>query len=441
MKRMIFCLTLMSLATQAGFAQGTQVLLEKVRYCRFGIGWCNGTTPHEYRHWEHHDVAKEKQKRTFITRYNEPEIGNVSHLVFISAGQREEIAGDPHASLVTGQPEGFADSFSNTDAAEWKTIDADSLPVRMFEEGVRDPSDTFAAMAFDARFNWGFTGENKREIVNAYFDWLRSKYYGTNIRSIYLAGHSRGGALVTHLAKKFKEYYPGLPVILHLFDAVPNINQLELASSISHVPNPLDGASYAYLADFQELFPQRTNLAIFNFISGAKVITIKSSVRAMVDREAGLIGGTVVNLGWYRHQWYNLGHVGIARNEAVIDQALDHLVNVGDPIIDDYIETLPPEVQCGAYPNFGIGLSMNTSFSGSANSRSGAPIVGYEWRFSDRSLRSGSGPHDFTLRLSHDQPETYLFGSMTAIDGFGNRAICTCEAYLKNPNADDDVLE
>ena len=169
-------------------------------------------------------MAREKQKRTFISRAFNPPRANVRHLVFIAAGQQNGIT-DDQPSRLTGQPDNWKDRFDRNEMDDFVPLAATSLPRRLVENTNpnhpnRRPEDTFLGIALDARFSYGFTPNNKQEIENAYFDWLTSKFDPNRIRSIYLAGHSRGGCLVYRLAARMNAAFPTVPIIVHGFDPV-----------------------------------------------------------------------------------------------------------------------------------------------------------------------------------------------------------------------------
>jgi len=147
-------------------AQGLtdEVYIDRVRYCTAGPIICGGRTQSDYHWWERHDVPPRMQKNTYIGKYNVPAPEFVKNIVFLTAGQR---FGDNFLhELLTGQF-GF-DEVGRRDQGAWGKITRNSIAYQMFRRNIYSLDDTFAALAFDARFNNNFSTSNKRDIVDAY---------------------------------------------------------------------------------------------------------------------------------------------------------------------------------------------------------------------------------------------------------------------------------
>jgi len=327
----LVALTLFALfAPQPTSAQSTGVTVDRIRYCRTFWPICNDRLQDDYHWWESRGVTDQIQKSTLIGRYNEPARGNVRHLAFFAAGQRWN---DGIRSFVTGQPN-FND-FGYTESNRWMTVDDGSLPYRMFNEGIYSRSDTFVGLAYDARFNWGFTPQNKEDIVNAYYDWLKSKVYTGNLTSVYLAGHSRGGALVMRLAQKFKQEFPHVILIVQTFDPVAVMQEGEMGAYNGWIDNPVaqfprDTAflnnlgNWSWKSDLRAQFANKRNFAFTNFLVGGKIFGLAQEVRSLTHESSF---EDTSSLGWYDHRWVDAnesgdGHVGIALTPWLIDNAL-----------------------------------------------------------------------------------------------------------------------
>ena len=323
------------LIVQQAYAITTEVRVDKIRYCRTFWPICNDTLQSDYHYWEDHGVPDQIQKQTLIGRYNQPDKYRVKHLVLLAAGQRDELNTGGQRSLVTGQPD-FS-NFGRQESGRTFTIAANSLPYRLFQSGTFNQSDTFMALAFDARFNWGFSNANKNDIVNAYYDWLMSKVFSSNLETIYLAGHSRGGALVMRLAKKFQQNHPNVKLVLHTFDPVPNRKKGELGAFNSYINNPTVNyprdtgglnnlGNWSYKSDLRNFFSDKTNLSVYNYLVGGKIFGLAQEVRS-VSHQTGTSEHT--DLAWYQQQWIAShedagGHQAIATSNSLMSAAVAH---------------------------------------------------------------------------------------------------------------------
>jgi pimeloyl-ACP methyl ester carboxylesterase len=285
--------------------------LERVRRCRNDYFFCNSTrTQEEYHWWDDFGVADDKQKETYIAQPMRPPREDVRHLVLLLAGQQ---FGSGLWSRVTGQDNDYKQAFDRTDGSHQVGLDEYSLASKLVEEMVRTSNDTFMGLAFDARFNYGFTPSNKQDIENAYYEWLKEKAYLWNLQSIYLAGHSRGGCLAARLARRFKQDVPSIPVILHLFDPVCDGDNGEFGTWESSIDNPVSSEWnwYGYSTDFSAQFPTTYNLAVYNMISGAQVLDSGvadgiETARAMSQYQAWTPSYTMGD--WYTQKWFNIDH-------------------------------------------------------------------------------------------------------------------------------------
>ncbi|MEM9291669.1 MAG: hypothetical protein AAGD01_08310 [Acidobacteriota bacterium] len=417
-------------------AQGTQTLVEKVRFCTGGPLICFGHTQSEYQAWENNNVGGEKQKETFISRYVEPPRASVEHLVYLSAGQQFR-QGD--FNLITGQPNDFKAGFDRRDEEHWRTVDQRSLAFRLFSEGHRDPINTFAGLAFDARFNLDFTLNNKDEIADAHYEWLQTKFFASNLKSVYLAGHSRGGALMLHLAERFRRDFPDVPLIVHLFDPVLNSRQGELGVLGARLINPLNPNFRPYEFDYFGHFPNRNRLLVYNFVSGETIDPFLDIPVAWSAAQRTGFGAQapVFNNGWFFQQYFNQGHDAIARSVARIDDALEDLELFAEPMIQDYCDSQPPIARCNVSPIFSYGDFATVTFDAlGSTSQSGAPLTSYSWSFSGSSQQVGTppsgtgiGPQNVTIwRVGSN---SNLVGTVTVTDGNGNSASASCTAHIQ----------
>lgn len=305
------------------------VLLDRVRRCRNNAPWpCNSKlNKAEFHWWEDFGVSNDKQKRTYIARAWDPGYANVRHLVFLAAGQQNDVFDDDSPSLITGQLNGYKNGFGRTTGTKEVALHQSSLARRLAEELHVELDETYIGLAFDARFNYDFTSANKAEIENAYYSWLSDRFQAAQLESVYLAGHSRGGCLVMRLAQRFNYEYPDVPLIVHVFDGVCKYSNGELGLGSATISNPIaTGDFYARAVDMRHLFYDTSKLRVLNFVSGASVIAdlplgVGDGIRAFAHIQQGS-GGTVTIGDWYEQRWNKMGHNAIGLSPSLVGTAL-----------------------------------------------------------------------------------------------------------------------
>jgi len=310
------------LSAPDALAAGTSVKVDKIRYCRTIWPLCNDKLQADYQPWEDHGVPDQIQKNTYIGKYNAPSRSKVEHIVLLASGQR---FGDIDDNWITGQPDTRA--FKKQEGDRTLGVSTESLAYKLFSQDVYSESNTFAALAVDPRFNWGFSKDNKRDIVNAYFTWLKGKFHKSNLKSVYLAGHSRGGALVMRLAKKFQSEFPDVAVIVHTFDPVPNKKKGELGATSGYIDNPEAGyprdtilthnkGNWAWKSDFRTYFDKKQHLSVSNYLVGGKIKGFGSGAQEVraVSHKSGT--DTRTDLGWYSQRWYSMPQLGFDAEDA-----------------------------------------------------------------------------------------------------------------------------
>ncbi|HTV22106.1 MAG TPA: hypothetical protein VMG12_25625 [Polyangiaceae bacterium] len=414
-------------------AAAQDVRVDRVAYCRTIWPICNDRTAPDYHWWPDYGVADGKQKETFIARYSDPSRANVQHLAFISAGQRPPFNnGDP--SMLTGAVSGYVFD-GQTDSATFSPA-PDNFPQRLLNSGEFPPDATFMAAAWDARFNWGFTPDNKRELVDAYYAWLKSKFYRASLRSIYLAGHSRGGALVFALASRFNQDFPEIPLIVHIFDGVANASQQELGTGNGLVSNPISSDPFFFsdIVDFGSSFPNG-NVRILNQVAGSPVLDFEVSP-ALVRSFAANAGS--FDAGWMRQVWRTTAHGAFANSSNALDVAFADLMSYHPSMVAARAAALPPTARCAAHVDYmEPGDSyVSATFDGSGStSNSQAPLTSWDWEFTSDTTgdslgtASGSEPQQIALHASNICWFEGFAGRLTVTDANGNSAQTVCTVY------------
>lgn len=324
----------------------TRVRVDRVRRCRNKRFFCNSIESFpDYGHWEWQNVKRKHQKKTFISQISTPHPSSVKHLVFVSAGQQNNInvsweklieIDDEFASHLTGQPDAYKNGFGRKDGYRWIDI-RKGIAHRIFERMSWRKDESFVALALDARFNFEYKKSSKDSIVRAYFNWLSSKIKADKIESIYLAGHSRGGCLVAQLGKLFNEAFPEIPLIIQTFDPVCTRDGFmhntmfkqagEFGVTANRRDNPLveDPDYFGFAVDLGQHYPNKEKVAFLNLLSGDPIIKNPDQVNAFSHADAH---EAIYNSGgprpWLEQRWTNDEHQNFG-NHKHQDTALEHL--------------------------------------------------------------------------------------------------------------------
>jgi hypothetical protein len=279
------------------------VTVERVQTCVSGT--C--TTASEYAAWNTHAVAGATQQGTMIARVSEPAVADVENVVLVLAGQ-QKLGGFVYGGTsngLTGQPNTWRSTFESNAAlgSASFSLASDSLISRAVDAGYFDPSRSFVALGFDAGFDYELDAAAKDGIERAYYDWLLSNFNAAKLKTVYLAGHSRGGCLALRLGKRFNADFPGKKIIVHGFDPVCNTDQAEFGATTTPVQDPIDGSEFAFSSDLVAQFgAPGARSSVLSFITGTTVSP--STIRAMSQQ-----GATAkdFDLGWFVQHWTDAG--------------------------------------------------------------------------------------------------------------------------------------
>ena len=426
------------------------VEVDSVRYCRNASPWpCNAKTQSEYNAWSQRDVPKRHQKRTYIARYSTPSPAATKHLIFFADGQANapdwDLNGDSDTSVVTGRVNDFRDHFSRDDRSRNITEVQGNLPQRILNGELSgfSANNTFIATSWDARFHYASSSSTLSRVANAHFDWLEGKFVRNNLDVIILAGHSRGGALVTVLAKKFRDAYPEIPVMVYTLEGVANPSRSVPSISSTKIDNPIEvnvpilglvPAGEAYSFDFEDHYGQTDLLRAVNVLTGRSFLPFDvNSVRPMAQTNP--INGTqrqFFDWGWFQQEWVRRGH-----NEFNNSWAADYVFNDIQLHVDDLISerarVRPPVARCRATPSSVVGTSAIAQFADSGSTTPpGTSIVLHQWEFFKPNGElhygvSGAGPHNYWVYDSgHSRAE------LTVINSEGVRGSSSCLFQLIN---------
>ncbi|MCP4218399.1 MAG: VCBS repeat-containing protein [bacterium] len=289
------------------------VLLERVRYCNNFTCLTGGTTPWKFHYWNDNNVGTGDQRKTYIATLSQPSAGNVQSLAVFFAGQQAMDFGNwaGKANVVTGQKEDYKKDCRFQHKSCNRPATEDSLAVKVYRSGVFDLNKTFFALVYDTAFFYGTGSGNKEDIEDAYYDWLLDKFNNSNLKTVYLAGSSRGGCLALRLAKRFKQDFPSghTRVIVSVLDPVCNKGQGEMGTTNTEQQNPHTSWTkyHGWYSNLNSQYPNKDGLSIYNILAGERVVPLSSS--------HALSYGTEVHkeICWYRHDWIYEEHTVIGR--------------------------------------------------------------------------------------------------------------------------------
>lgn len=266
----------------------THVLLQRVRHKDPNNP---GTllTDADYIHWDNAGVNHDIQQNIYLTRVSDPPRDKVEHLVFITAGQQgfPLFSNQATDSGLTGQLATYKNNFPITQGSRNTPLSTNRSLLKALMDNIVPGAprrittgNTFVGAAFDAWFNYEHTGIAKVNLEEAYYRWLESQFLRQNLRSIFLAGHSRGGCLVSRLAQRFQQDYPEIPLIVQVYDGVctHTANEFGVQDTFLFLNPQGQGPQwFAYSSDIglQLAHPQglpRLNLRMLNIVSGAPVL-------------------------------------------------------------------------------------------------------------------------------------------------------------------------
>jgi hypothetical protein len=262
--------------------------------------------------WKRHGVGFSDRSDTYIAVQSQPCRQNVEHVAVFIAGQQGlfgDIGSKPNG--LTGQP----DSWGPCGNSCTRTLNSQSLFLRIYRSGRMPASKTLFALVFDSDFNYGASEKDKNRKENAFYDWIRDNVQSSNLKTIYLAGSSRGGALTSRLAKRFKNdtSYRNIPLILQNLDGTHRPgHDMGVPGNFQKSNNPLNANYQGIIADLHTQFSYRSKLAIYQIVGGEKFKLDSVHGYTYRARECRLYEHC--NLGWYRQSWVNLTHEQIGRD-------------------------------------------------------------------------------------------------------------------------------
>lgn len=312
----------------------SNVTLHRVRYESPSTG--DMVDNANFPQWDLEGVSDDDEEQTFVAVVHDPGFNSVQNIVIFFPGQQDGDAA-PYSgttSAVTGQYDGWYDAFNGE--SEVLGVDGRSLHrkvMRYFASSQGTPfykGNTFIALAFNHAFYYSDGNDADSDMIVAAFKrfLLTSNADPANVKRVYLAGASRGGALAMRLAQAITEdgTMGHIQVLVSDYDAVLNEDG-EGGSSGEEVDNPLVSGEdvYGWKADLNTFYQEEDKLKILQVVGGYEVVAagIPLGVHAYALPSDQL--ASVSN--FYEQVWVDLDHSAICQGDTngVTDMHLDWL--------------------------------------------------------------------------------------------------------------------
>lgn len=298
---------------------------------RWKKGFLNWTDHNEYPEWKNEGIWTEFRKNTFVSKYWEPSKSNVRTMILLSAGQQGLSGSSGSSNCLTGQNHVWDKDWGKGDKSKNTSLKSNSLAEKLADSGYFSSSNTFFSVVLNSNFNWENTADAKNKAERAFTNWFLKHGNAGSVDRIIMVGSSRGGALVTRLARKIRDQsgWGNTPIYVGLIDAVANKEQNELfTGNGSKCTNPLNGSYYSRKADLESYFYGVTKPKIRHVATGAPVIGLVGAVHSFCANESS----------WYEHSWANYSHTEIGRcvsNEG--DPYNYQMMDAGIDVLRDWI--------------------------------------------------------------------------------------------------------
>lgn len=325
------------------------VTVKPVRYCS-STGWFGICTGHSYpwgNFWENAGVSGNDQDKIFMAYMaTPPSPSAVKNIVFLSSGQQGSSGGDAQNNVVSGYKAGYSwDTKLNGQKS--RSLDGRSLAVRFKDENLADfsPSDTVFVTVANSMFNHMLWSSTKSKFLTAFTNFLGSHVSSwSNVEKIYLAGSSRGGCLVSRLAKKLMDDssidVANAKFTVHVVDGVCKYTQNEYGTTSDTIDNPNspNSAFQNYKGRKTDISSQiataanKRQMCMRHVVGGEEVTQLALGVRAFThDTCTSSAGCTLTDSNgdeYYKQTWHDITHTDFGRNYAfdhvTVENFLDH---------------------------------------------------------------------------------------------------------------------
>ncbi len=257
-------------AQRAPFRLPATVNVDRVRYCRAKLLCMSRLTRPEYGPLNR--IGNKLTKKLIISEVVKPQREDTEHIVLAFAGQ-QTIGG--RKSGITGQRDGYRIGWKNRQRTKMRTLMSTNLADRILGSGVFPKRNSFVGLVFDTQFNYEYLYSTKSRVLKAYLNYVKSKM-GPKTKTVYLAGHSRGGCLAYRMAAELTKEFPKLRVIVNAFDPVCVVPRLlyipEFGLTSKTVVNPTNRRYKVFTTDMVAQFQSTKCLSVRAFLSGDPIL-------------------------------------------------------------------------------------------------------------------------------------------------------------------------
>lgn len=255
-------------------------------------------------------ISEEFKIRPFIAEINKPSRRYTRNVVIAFAGQQPPYGGE---SGLTGQQVRYKFGWLDHTASRSLSV-ADSVAARILEAGKFSKADTYVALVFDAKFANYELATTKKEILKAYYTFIRKRFFGSRLQTLYIGAHSRGGCLSYRLSSWLRRRLSRGRIIVQAFDPVCNKLQKEFGANKPWHHNPLKDGYSVYTTNMDRKFKEKNCLFVRSFLSGDNVIL--PLVHGLGHRgfsESRDVCNVLVDgkVAWYWETWGDKSHAEI----------------------------------------------------------------------------------------------------------------------------------
>lgn len=293
-------------STRVSFRLPSTVVLDRVRHCRIRILCFSRLTKQSYSPLSRR-ILRHISKKITLTELSSPTKDRTENVVLFFAGQ-QSLKG--RRSGITGQREWYKANWNARTPSHPATLNPRSLAAEVAQMGVFPLPKSFLALVFDTQFDYQHFSWTKTRTARAYFDYIVSKF-GPRTRTVYLAGHSRGGCLAMRVAAKLTSKFRNLRVVVSVFDPVCAVPQLfnvpEFGLSEALIPNPVNPKYHVQSSNMTRQFPSNACVSIRSFLSGEPLLFVHSFGHAAFRSRTGTLQ-TKSGRPWYTQSFHNETH-------------------------------------------------------------------------------------------------------------------------------------
>jgi len=303
--------------------------LKNVMYQQTPGDWLHYYERADMLFWKNEGVSWGNRKNLMMAEAWRPAKGQIKNIVFLSSGQQgATYLQMDEASVSTGQIAKYVkDNDAKSKSEIQVTISAQSLAGKFIDNPAYGftKENTLMILVFDSAFNYYVTPWQKPRMVKAYMRYvldLVGPAYAHQVKRVFLSGVSRGGALVTWMARSFMHdpsfnfLFRNAKLQVATLDGVANYEDRAVGllpfPFLNRAINPLSWLyKFCYRADLRSyLNPVGKKFEMLQIVGGGSVRWFLPRKRAFM---ADFRYKERLYDSWYGRFWVNRTHIDIGQ--------------------------------------------------------------------------------------------------------------------------------